>query len=229
MAPTEHDKAVGARLRKARKDAGFETMEEAAARYEWSPNSMKSHENGQRGLKLHVARKYAAAYGADVHWILTGESRRAAAPELQVLWLPIYGEAAGGVWREGPDEPLTEAPEIAAVSGTRFAVEMQYARQCIGNSVNKHVNNGEYAICVRLDGYPGGPRDGDLVDVARYRGGQREHTLKVYRIVDGRHQLHADSSDPDIGDTPLALDNGEDGVTVEIQGVVISATRLFKR
>jgi hypothetical protein len=62
------------RLRLARVRANFKTPAQAAARFGWSKDTYKSHENGVRGIRPKVAEKYGQAFGVSAAFILTGES-----------------------------------------------------------------------------------------------------------------------------------------------------------
>jgi transcriptional regulator with XRE-family HTH domain len=62
-----------ARLREARQAAGFENATEAAERFGWEVVTYRSHENGIRGLRPTVAKKYAKAYEISLSWLMTGE------------------------------------------------------------------------------------------------------------------------------------------------------------
>lgn len=61
------------RLQKARRDAGFETASDAARFHGWNENTYRSHENGERGLRLNVVDQYARAFNVSSSWLLVGE------------------------------------------------------------------------------------------------------------------------------------------------------------
>lgn len=61
------------RLRTAREKAGFDKTVDAARAYGWGESTYISHENGTRGLKPGVAKKYAKAFKVPAEWILYGE------------------------------------------------------------------------------------------------------------------------------------------------------------
>jgi len=62
------------RLQIARQRAGFESATEAARAFGWNENTYRSHENGERGLRLTVAERYAKAFDISAAWLLTGEN-----------------------------------------------------------------------------------------------------------------------------------------------------------
>ncbi|ACB97373.1 transcriptional regulator, XRE family (plasmid) [Beijerinckia indica subsp. indica ATCC 9039] len=60
------------RLRRARKNAGFPSATEAARAFGWNANTYRSHENGERGVRMAMAERYAKAFRVSVPWLLTG-------------------------------------------------------------------------------------------------------------------------------------------------------------
>lgn len=208
------------RLRRAREKAGFDSPKAASDRFGWGEHTYKSHENGNRGIRPDVARKYAQAFSVSPSWILTGEEGRSAPDLASVGTVKLCGEAAGGVWLEGPDEPVDDEHEIPAVPDPRFPHSAQYARKVKGNSVSNRIRDGEYAIFVSYNAHPGGAPVGSLVDVERTRAGLREHTVKVYL----GNALGTDSAE--LRDqTTLKLESDEADTEVRIVGIAIGAFR----
>jgi len=68
------------RLRHARVAAGFATAAEAAIRFGWNPNTYKSHENGQRGVKPETSEQYARAFRVSPAWLSFGSGDETAHP-----------------------------------------------------------------------------------------------------------------------------------------------------
>lgn len=62
------------RLRQARKQAGYRTMQDAAKAQKWSYATYKSHECGERGIRVKAATIYASVFRVTPGWILTGEN-----------------------------------------------------------------------------------------------------------------------------------------------------------
>ena len=58
--PIPHDELIAARIRK-----GYRTASDAARNEGWVEETYRSHENGTRGLKWEIARKYGRAYGVE--------------------------------------------------------------------------------------------------------------------------------------------------------------------
>ncbi len=72
--PTDTEQRA-ARLRDARQAAGFENATVAAERFGWPVVTYRSHENGLRGLRPSIAKKYAKAYKVSLSWLMTGEGQ----------------------------------------------------------------------------------------------------------------------------------------------------------
>lgn len=64
-------KAMGARLARARKAAGYSTARQATNARGWVYSTYKNHENGDRDFSSEASR-YAASFGVNVEWLLTG-------------------------------------------------------------------------------------------------------------------------------------------------------------
>lgn len=62
------------RLRRARIDAGYTSVSEAADAHGWTYSTYAGHENGHRSPKPHDLAKYARAFGVDEAWLLRGKS-----------------------------------------------------------------------------------------------------------------------------------------------------------
>ena len=83
------DDMRASRLRHAREQAGFENAADAARRYGWPVVTYRSHENGIRGLKPAIAKKYAKAYKTSFSWLMTGEGElRSPGIDAELLALP---------------------------------------------------------------------------------------------------------------------------------------------
>lgn len=212
-------KEPGDRLRELRVKKGYATTADAAAAFGWNENTYKSHENGERGIRPDVARKYAAAFGSTMNYILSGES--AALPAIQqVASVPLVGVVSAGVFRDSnwtPDDDTV----VPAVLRKGIQVVKQYAVRVDGPSVNRRIPDGMYAICAEFDSFPGGAPMGALVHVVRDRGGELEHTIKEIRFTKDGIVLMPVSDHPDF-QKPVPF-NDEDGVEVRINGVVIGS------
>lgn len=214
----------GDRLRALRIKKGYDTASDAARAFGWNENTYKSHENGERGIKLAVARKYAAAYSTTPAYILTGEGEPSLRKIETVNGVPLKGVVAAGKFRDS-DLQAGEEDEIIipAVARKGIDVSRQYAVRVDGPSVNLRIPDGMYAICVSLDAYPGGAPLGSLVHVIREQDGQFEHTIKEIRYTSDGLVLMPVSDDPEHQE-PVKVE-GDEHITVRISGVVIGAYR----
>lgn len=64
---------IADRLREAREGAGFASAAEAADRFGWTYSTYVGHENGSRGIKNDMLRRYAAAFRVSVTWLIEGQ------------------------------------------------------------------------------------------------------------------------------------------------------------
>lgn len=211
------------RLRELRIKKKYETAADAANAFGWNANTYKSHENGERGIKPNVARKYAAAYGSTAAYILTGD---AVPNTIQgVSSIPLEGIVAAGEFR-GSEWASEDETLIPAVTRKGIPASKQYAVRIDGPSVNLRIADGMYAICAMLDSIPGGATLGSLVHVIRERdGGDREHTIKELRFTKDGPMLMPVSDDPRYQE-PMPLRSTEH-ITITISGVVIGAYQPF--
>lgn len=216
------NKASGERIKALREARGW-SHEDVAHRLDISDSTVKHNESGRRGITAEGARAYAGLYNVTVGYILNNESGGELVA-VEAASIPVYGEAAGGVWMEGEDRPIDDSQAFSVAPVVGFPVSAQYARKVVGNSVSRQIRDGEYAIFVHFDRHPGGARPGDLVDVQRIRGGLREHTVKVYR----GSSLETDSDELEEQRT-LPLTNGEDDTEVRIMGVAVGVFRPLRR
>lgn len=86
------------RLRSARERAGYTDATAAAVAFGWKAPTYLAHENGSRGLRPDVARRYARAFGVDPEWLLFGRGGTPSkaepiARETETL-VPIYDVTA---------------------------------------------------------------------------------------------------------------------------------------
>lgn len=60
------------RLIIAREAAGFDSARSAAFAHGWNDSTYRAHENGQNGISVKMATKYAAAFNVSLEWLLNG-------------------------------------------------------------------------------------------------------------------------------------------------------------
>lgn len=209
----------GDRLKELRIKKGFELAADAARAYGWPVTTYQAHENGSRGIKLDVARRYAKAFNSTPEYILTGSTGAPAQVVNYVTNVPLLGTVSAGVFREG-NGLEHRGILVPAVPRADIPASAQYALRVDGPSVNLKIADGAFAICARLDRYPGGPSHGQLVHVVREHAGLFEQTIKELRFDRAGSFLVPVSSDPQYQETVRLEDTVEDGV-VRIEGVVI--------
>lgn len=215
------------RLRAARE--GVEpNRTEAVRKFRLNYNTYKGHESGQRDFGGVEAARYAKIFGVSVNHLLaldlidsqSGSTQPVQPDDVATSSIPVFGQAAGGMWLEGEDMPLDETvPTIAPQSG--YPASAQYARKVVGNSISNRIRSGEYAVMVRLVSHNRPLQRGDLVDCLRVRGGLYEHSIKEFHgdsLMTNSAELKVQVSIP--------LDAPEDDTTVEILGIVIAAVRV---
>ena len=215
------------RLRELREKRGFETAKEAAEAFGWNVPTYRSHENGQRNIPVHQARKYAVAYHSSAAYILgmAQQSPAAASPVAgggPVLSIPVRAKASAGAFRLDDGGFEYRGVTVGAIPRLDVPAAAQYAVEVDGPSVNLRIPDGAYAICAPYGQMPGGAKHGQLVHVVRERAGLFEHTIKELQYTDKGRVLMPCSTDPRFQE-PLRLDSSEEGTTVTIQGVVIGA------
>lgn len=212
------------RLRKLRLKK-FQTAKDAARAYGWNEFTYASHENGQRGMKLPIARKYALAFGSSVSYILTGANGSEAEPQSATISVPVTARVSAGAFRDAEWQGDGEI-NVPAVPRGDIAADLQYSIVVDGPSVNLRIPDGAYAICAPLENYPGGAQHGQLVHVIRERAGLYEHTIKELRYTREGRILMPVSNDPRYQEA-ITLASGDEDEMVRIHGVVIGAFQPF--
>lgn len=85
---------MGERLRQARRDAGYASASEGAARAGVPYNTYAQHENGTRDFPAKKAAVYARAFGVDVAWLLYGRGTPKREPRKGEV--PVVGYVGAG-------------------------------------------------------------------------------------------------------------------------------------
>lgn len=116
------------RLRDARAKAGYEDAVDAARAYGWTESTYIHHENGTRGLKPDVARKYAKAFKVKPEWLLYGDpsmKRGAIEPKPKTVDIVGYVGAGAEAYFFGDQGPVGEAPAPEGATDETVAVEIR--------------------------------------------------------------------------------------------------------
>lgn len=74
---------AAARLRLARRLAGFASVTDAAKRHGWTRSRLSAHETGQNAISADHAREYADRFNVQPHWLATGEGPSGYSPQIQ--------------------------------------------------------------------------------------------------------------------------------------------------
>lgn len=146
------------RLRQAREKAGFQSAQAAAEALGMSPSTYRAHENGQNDFDLEYAETYAAKFGSNAIYLLTGDkavSIEEKNPKILEVpnafvrgnvvgegrMIPVYGRAVGGV--DGEFEMngsilyhVMAPPVLSEVRGA-------YAVAVAGDSMSPRYEDGE--------------------------------------------------------------------------------------
>lgn len=203
----------------------YQTAKDAARAFGWNEFTYAAHESGLRGLKLEVARKYAKAFHSSAGYILTGAGADAPHSSNELIGVPVIARVSAGAFREDGD--LGEGSLIVpAVPRPDIPASVQYSVLIDGNSVNRRIADGAYAICAPLDQFPGGAQHGQLVHVVRERAGLYEHTIKELRFARDGMTLMPCSTDPAHQDI-VSMSSGVLDESVQIRGIVIGSYQPF--
>jgi len=129
------------RLRQARQAAGFKSARAAAIRYNWTPSTYASHENGQTPVPRDAAKAYAKAFKVDVAWLLNIEGSINQPKKIGNRTDNLTVNRLGAEPHFELDAPAT-VPEIDVRAGASYAGGFSQEENTIdqhGNSVSKDV------------------------------------------------------------------------------------------
>jgi hypothetical protein len=132
--------------------------------------------------------------------------------------VPVTGASAFGIWLSATGTPLHRAAHIPPAPG--HPVELQYARQAVGNSRSDLYSDGDYIIFRR---HAGGRIAAGHYDILRRKGALSESSIWVFA---GGRRMTSDSAAP--ADTPEELQLDPDDTTVSVEGVAIAVFRPIK-
>lgn len=149
------DSDIALRLRLARENAGYPTAIEACEAFGFKYATYVGHENGQRGIKGDVMKRYAAAYRVSVEWLLTGTGtpKKGGGAKETITTIPIYDIRAsagpGSLAEDG--EPVGYQPyrqqEIARL--TRTAEDQLAVIRVAGDSMEPTLANADQVLVDR--------------------------------------------------------------------------------
>ncbi len=154
-----------ARLKQLRIQHKFSTATDAARSHGWHETTYRSHENGNRGIPVEAARRYAKAYGVHPNELLG----RAGVPGSPVT--SALNEVGIGVWR---DRNIDERKKNIILDMSFLGAESDVQRivRVTDESADKLIGIGEFAIITPSDGLEAGRhylierQRGDLVEMS---------------------------------------------------------------
>ncbi len=208
----------GARLRKARKDAGYKTMRDAVNALGVIYSTYAGHETDARDYGPDEAAAYAKRFKVDVGFLLTGQiansPQRPSEPRLAMV--PVTGIVRAGAWQ---DVETGDSDLYKYVPGALdWPAEWQFAYTVEGTSLNKKADPGDVLICLSLilSGIDIVNHDLVIVERSRFGGQMIERTAKrVTKTLSG-FELWPESDDP-AHQEPIILNgttSGDDEIRV---------------
>lgn len=219
MAQFDAMRAKHERLRQARKDAGYNSVRDAARALGMVYSTYAGHENGAREFDDQDAQRYARKFRVSLEWLLTGRLSPTIQPvKNPVATIPLSGIVRAGTWQEADSGGGFELQRFVP-SAPDAPAEWQYAFTVEGTSLNRIAQPGDVLICLDLIKSQASIENNDLVIVERLRyGGQMlERTAKRVRKTTAGFELWPESDDPEFQE-PIHLDGGdENDETTEIR------------
>lgn len=213
------------RLKQAREDAGYESASKAARALGVSVSTYSAHENGQNGLKVQFAAKYARKFKVTQSWLLTGEDGTSSQNIPQIGMVPVVGKVSAGVplnvetveqeWLEMHDKPTVP-------SASQYPAEWQYSFEVEGDSLNKIAPPGSMLICLDIvaSGYAVQEDDLVVVEHTMFDGQAIERTAKRIRRTSSGYDLWPESTNLKFSE-PIAINGSEETETYTIKAKVL--------
>jgi SOS-response transcriptional repressor LexA len=146
------------------------------------------------------------------------------------LFLPVRYRVQAGAWIEVDyAEQDYPSPPRAVRPDPQFGDWPQWLEVVVGDSVDRELPPGHFAHVVDAIDMGYAPQDGDFVVVERRRdqGRLRERSIKQVEITPNGVELWPRSHNA-AWNKPLQLDYPEEGVEVEIVGLVIGSYRAMR-
>jgi SOS-response transcriptional repressor LexA len=136
--------------------------------------------------------------------------------DLTVGSMPVLGRVQAGVFMEGGDSDDVIGTIPFGRDPSYPAHRRQYAVLVVGDSMDKVLPEGSYAVVMAADGQT--PAHGDLVIVRRTQRGLVERTIKRFRETPQGGVLLPDSTNPRHVPIPVA---GDSETVIEVEAFVI--------
>jgi hypothetical protein len=132
--------------------------------------------------------------------------------------VPIAGASAFGIWLSATGTPLHREAPVPPAPG--HPVELQYARQAVGDSRSGLYRDGDYIIFRR---HVGGRIAAGHHDILRRKGALSESSVWVFS---GGRRMTSDSAV--LAEAPEELEIDPDDTSVSVAGVAIAVFRPIK-
>lgn len=193
-------KTPAMRLRQLRIQNNFATATDAARHHGWHITTYRSHENGNRGIPIEAARRYAKAYGVHPNELLG----------LATPVTSIIADAAAGVWHaknaaEHKRNVILSLPLFSSETGVQRLVRVS------DESANLIIRQGEFAIVGAFDEVEGGK----YYLIERRRGDLVETSIRAaVKNGDGSFKLVAPSTHESYSDDVTYPSEGDDVVVI---------------
>lgn len=235
----ESDAAAGARLRQARKAAGYQTGQQFCEVHGFKTATLSMHENGRRAMDVPTVKAYADALGnVDPVWIMFGVGRglspeaEIAPADISFIRLEIRGAVQAGEWKEAVEWPREDWRMVYVPRPDGH--KSYYGLVAEGTSMDQIYPPGTILVCVPIMIYDHALTDRMKVVVERRdASGLIEATVKELRQhEDGSVWLWPRSNDPRFqAPIPMPQPDIEAGTPaagtddIRITGVVVQSVR----
>lgn len=198
-----------------------------SAAQQWAEEKYKKYPTIDKLVTIHKLS------GVSLDWLVanTGPMK-----SVRGEFVKIEGEIGAGIWRsfvanQSSDDLTDKYGELPWVRERPFLDHEHFALRVEGDSVNKAILDGSYAICVRYKEVRPEKISGEMVAVQRHQGGTTESTIKILKKEGGSWLLYPYSTNPNF-QKPLELIDAkknksknlefdEEGAEVDIFGLVV--------
>ena len=229
--------SVHERLKKAREAAGYASAADFARAEGVGEATYRHHENGNRGLRLHQAERYARALRVDLGWLLTGEGEREGAEipggrTIPLASIDVLGAVQAGQWREALEWDRADWYQVAIPINPRYARFKQFGLEVRGDSMNEVYPHGSVVVCVKLMDLGQDPEPGQRVVCLRRSetGDLYEATVKeLRRHSNGSYWLWPRSTNPEFQQPwrlPPAADHDFDNEDIRVLALVVGTFKF---
>jgi phage repressor protein C with HTH and peptisase S24 domain len=234
--------ARAARLRDARRNAGYSSAVKAAERFGWPVETYKAHESGRNGFDNDAGRKYAKGFDVSVAWLMTGANAgdgqassdddvgdELVPAQVRLVEAPVIGVVEAGSFREVFAVDNVEPEMVVVPPDPRFPHARLLVFHVAGDSMNdlrpRPILPGDRIVTVSYEdvAHEVPLRDGMTVVVQRTRDGghMREWSVKQLELYEDHVDFCPRSTNPRHRPIRVSRDAFADGGTeVEIIAVV---------